>query len=85
MTRSHMLLHCNNARLVSARQEAWGAVHPRSVRILLANPRWERHLFHSLDLLGVGRMMDNGEEEEETWATRMGGWIIWETAAREPD
>jgi hypothetical protein len=78
MTRSHVLLHCTNARLVSARQEAWGAVHPGSIRMLLANPRWERRLLHFLDLSGVGRVMDNGEDEEETRAARMDGWIIWE-------
>jgi hypothetical protein len=32
--------------------------------------------------------MENGEDEEETRATRMDGWIIWnvkEDMAREPD
>jgi hypothetical protein len=78
MTRSHVLLHCTNTRLVSARQEAWGGVDPESVRMLLASPRWERRLLHFLELSGVGRVMDNGEDEEEARAARMDGWIIWE-------
>jgi hypothetical protein len=88
MTRSHVLLHCTNARLVSARQEAWGRIHPENVRILLASPQWERRLLRFLELSGVGRMMDNGEDEEEAWAARMDGWIIWEDKgdmSREPD
>jgi hypothetical protein len=77
MTRSHVLLQCTNAKLVSAKYEAWGE-SIRSVRILLASPRWERCFLHFLELSGVGRVMDNGEDVEVTWAARMNGWIIWE-------
>jgi hypothetical protein len=48
--------------------------------MLLANPRWERRLLHFLDLSGVGIVMDNGEDEEETRAARMNGGLfgkIW--------
>jgi hypothetical protein len=69
-TRSHVLLHCTNGRLVAARQ-AWGGVHPGGVRMLLASPRWERRLLHFLELSGVGRVMENGEDEEENRIARM--------------
>jgi len=42
MTRSHVLLHCRNPKLVAARLEAWEGKNPGGVRVLLANPRWER-------------------------------------------
>jgi len=32
-----------------------------------------------LRTLGVGRVMDDGLDEDETRATRLDGWIIWET------
>jgi hypothetical protein len=51
-------------------------------------PPKERRLLHFLELSGVGRVMDNGEDEEEARAARMDGWIIWEDTgdiAREPD
>jgi hypothetical protein len=50
---------------------------PGSVRILLANPRWEKRL-RFLELSGVGKVMDDGADEEETRAARMDGWIVWE-------
>jgi hypothetical protein len=53
MTRSHVLLHCPNDKIKAAREEA----------CLLANPRWEKRL---LELPGVGRVMDDGADEEET-------------------
>jgi hypothetical protein len=56
--------------------------------MLFANPRWERRFLHFLDLSGVGRVMDDGEDEEETRAAKMDGWIIWENKedmVREPD
>jgi hypothetical protein len=79
MTRSHVMFHCTNTRLVSARQEAWG-----NVRTLLGNPRWERRLLHFLELSGVGRVTENGEGEKETRTERMDGWIVWEHRDREP-
>ena len=39
MTRSHALLHCTNAKLRAAREEAWDGKHPGSIRVLLMNPR----------------------------------------------
>jgi hypothetical protein len=42
MTRSHVLLHCPNDWLRSARVEAWEGKDPGGVRVLLANPKWER-------------------------------------------
>jgi len=43
MTRSH-ILHCPNEKLVSAGMGAWDGKNPGGVRVLLANPRWERRL-----------------------------------------
>jgi hypothetical protein len=65
-----------------------GSVNPEITRILLASPRWEKRPLHFLELLGVGRVMDNGEDEGEVWAARLDGWIVWEDGgdmAREPD
>jgi hypothetical protein len=55
--------------------------------MLLASPRWEKRLLSFLELSGVGRVMENGAEEEAR-AEKMGGWIVWEEGggmAREPD
>jgi hypothetical protein len=74
--------------IVAARQEAWENAHPGSIRVLLSNPRWEKHLLNFLEFSGIGRMMENGEDEEETRAAMMDGSIIWdvkEDMAREPD
>jgi hypothetical protein len=65
MTRSHVLLHCPNAMIRVAREEAWEGKDPGSVRVLVSNPRWERNLLRFLELLGVGRVMDDGIDEEE--------------------
>jgi hypothetical protein len=48
---------------VAARKETWEA-HPGSIRVLLSNPRWEIRLLNSL--AGIGRVMENGEDEEES-------------------
>jgi hypothetical protein len=60
MTRSHVLLHCSNAKLQTARTEAWEGKHPGGVRVLLANPRWERRFVKFLELSGVGRRNGRG-------------------------
>jgi hypothetical protein len=85
MTRLHVLLHCTNERLVAARQKAWGDARPGSVRVLLASPRWESRLLRFLDQSGVGRVVENGEDEEEKQAARLDGWVVWEHREREPD
>ena len=64
MTRSHVLLHCRNPRLVSARAEAWEGKTPGGVRVLLANPRWERRFIRFLELSRVGRTMKDGKDED---------------------
>jgi hypothetical protein len=56
MTRSHVLLQCSNTKLRAARMEAWEGKDPRGVRVLLANPRWERRLAKFLELSEVGRV-----------------------------
>jgi hypothetical protein len=50
MTRSNVLLHCPNERLRTARAEAWEGKEPGGVRVLLANPRWERRFVKFLEL-----------------------------------
>jgi hypothetical protein len=62
---------------MAAREEAWEGKDPGSVRVLLANPQWERRLLRFLELSGVGRVVEDGEDEEETRAARMDEWIIW--------
>jgi hypothetical protein len=79
MTRSYVLLHCPNAKLRAARAEAWEGKDPGGVRVLLANPRWERRLVKFLELSGVGRVMANETNEEGAYAARMDEWVAWET------
>jgi hypothetical protein len=79
MTRSHVLLHCPNAKLRAARVEAWEGKDPGGVRVLLANPRWERRLVKFLELSGVGRVMADGPDEDGAYAARMDEWVAWET------
>jgi hypothetical protein len=68
---------CPNANLRAAREKTWEGKTPGGVRVLLANPRWERRLLRFLELTGVRRVVDR-TDEEETRATRMDGWIPWE-------
>jgi len=56
-----------------------GGKEPRGVRVLLANPRWERRFVRFLELSGVGRAMADGTDEEAAHAARMDEWIVWET------
>jgi len=58
MPRSHVLLHCPNAKLRAAREEAWESKDPGSIRVLLSNPRWERRLLRFPELSGVGRVVE---------------------------
>jgi hypothetical protein len=52
MTRSHVLLYCLNVRLPVVRGEAWEGRDSGGVRVLLANPRWEKRLVRFLELRG---------------------------------
>jgi hypothetical protein len=74
MTRSHVLLHCPNAKLRAARAEAWEGKDPGGVRVLLVNPRWERRFVKFLELSGVGRVMADGTDEDGAYAARMDEW-----------
>jgi len=90
MTRSHVLLHCPGEKVRTAREKAWEGKDPGSIRVLLSNPRWGRRLLRFLELSEVGRVMDDGRDEEEARATRLGNWVIfWEAeewvAPRAPD
>jgi hypothetical protein len=75
MTRSHVLLHCSNAKLQSARAEAWEGKDPGGIRVLLANPRWERRLVKFLERWRVGREMADGTDEDGAYAARMDEWV----------
>jgi hypothetical protein len=67
MTRSHVLLHCTNARLASARQEAWGEFIQGAFGCYSSTCAGRG----VSSISGVGRVMDNAEDEEETRAARM--------------
>jgi hypothetical protein len=71
MSRSHVLLHCPNAKLVSARIEAWEGKDPGGVRVLLANPRWEKRSLKFLELSGIGRVAADGTDWDGARAARM--------------
>jgi hypothetical protein len=64
---------------VSARVEAWEGKDLGGVRVLLANPRWERRLVKFLELSGVGRVMADGTDEDGAYAARMDEWVVWES------
>ena len=78
MIRSYVLLHYPKAKVRAVREEAWEGKGPGSIGVLLSNPRWERGLIRFLELSGVGRVMDDGIDEEEVRAARLDGRIIWE-------
>jgi hypothetical protein len=78
MTRSHALLQCPNAQLRAATTEAWEGKDPGGVRVLLANPRWERRLVKFLELSGVRRMMADETDEDGAYAAKMDEWVAWE-------
>jgi hypothetical protein len=78
MSRSHVLLKCDNPRLAAARAEAWEGRRPGNVRRLLADPRWEKRFVRFLELSGVGRTMADGTDEESAYAARLDTWIAWE-------
>jgi hypothetical protein len=83
MTRSHALLHCPNATLAAARVEAWEGRNAGGVRVLLANARWESRLLRFLELSGVGRFVEGEKDEDEAYASRMVGWVVWEAKEEE--
>ena len=79
MDRSHVLLHCKCPKLVASRLEAWKGKNPGGVRVLLANPRWERRFVRFLELSEAGKTMTYGTDEESAHAARMDEWIAWES------
>jgi hypothetical protein len=71
MTGSHVLFYCPNTKLQAAREKASEGKAPGGLRVPLANPRWERRLVKFLELLGVGRVMADGTDEDGSYAVRM--------------
>jgi hypothetical protein len=83
MTRSHVLLHCSNEGLQTARAEAWERKDSGGVRVLLANPRWEQRFVNLfLELSGVGRVVADGTNEDCARAAKMDEWVVWEAVER---
>jgi hypothetical protein len=76
MIRSHVLLHCRNPRIVAGRKHTWDNKQRENVgtasELPMGTPASEG--FGGLDL---GRIMESGEDEDETRAARMDGWITW--------
>ena len=54
-----------------------------SIRTLLSNPRWEKRLLRFLELSGVGRVVEGGEDEDEAHAAQMDRWVVWEAEEEE--
>jgi len=78
MSRFRVLLHhCPNNRLAAARVEAWEAKDPGGVRVLLANPRWEKRFLEFPELSSVRRVAADGTDEDGARATAMDEWIVW--------
>jgi hypothetical protein len=50
----------------------------RGVRVLLANPRWERCFVEFLGLSGVGRVTTDRTDEDSARAARMVEWVVWD-------
>jgi len=48
---------------------------PGGLEVLLSSPRWERRLLRSLELSGVGKIVEDGIDEEQRRATRLNGRI----------
>jgi hypothetical protein len=82
MTRSHVLLHCPNEKLRTARMEALEGRNPGGVRVLLANPRWEGRFIRLLELSGVGRVMADRTDEDGARAAKMDEWVTWGATGR---
>jgi hypothetical protein len=79
LTRSHGLLRFSNGEIRAAREEAWEGKDPGRIRVLLSGPCWKRRLLKFLELLGVGRMMEDRVDEGGARAARLDRWILWET------
>jgi len=78
MSRSHVPVHCANEWRRAARVGAWEGKDPGGVRVLLANPRWERRFLKFLGLSGVGRVVTDGTDEDGACTAKMDEWAVWE-------
>ena len=52
----------------------------KGARVLLANPRWEKRFVRFLELSDVDRTVEEGTDEDNACAARMGEWVVWEAA-----
>ena len=55
---------------------------PGCLKALLPSPLWELRLLRFLELPGVGRIVEDGTDEDERRANPLGGWIAWEAEER---
>ena len=55
---------------------------PGGVRVLLADPRWERRFLKFPELSRVGRVMVDGTDEDGARAAVMDEWFVWEAEER---
>jgi len=62
--------------------EVWEGMDPGGVRVLVANPRWERRFLKFLELSGEGRVMADGLDEDGARTVRMDEWVVWEAEER---
>jgi hypothetical protein len=79
MTRSHVLLHCPNAKLRAAREKAWEGKTPGGVRVLVGQSQVGAATCEVPGAVGVGRVMADGTDEDGAYAARMDEWVAWET------
>jgi len=61
--RWHLLTLTEFYEVLAGGEEAWEGKKPGGVRVLLANPRWERRFVKFLELTGVGRTVADGTDE----------------------
>jgi len=62
--------------------EAWEGKDRGGMQVPLANHRWERQLLRFLKLSGVGKVVEDGTDEEQARDARLDGWIAWKVKER---
>jgi len=65
-SRVYISLHYPNPRLRVAREGAWDSKNSEGIRVLFKNSRWGRQLLRFLELSGVGRIVADRTDVEET-------------------
>ena len=81
MTGSLVLLHCTNAKLRAAREEAWEGRDPGGIRVLLNSPGGRSTCYGSWSCWVLG-VVEDDTDVEEACAASLDGWIVWEAEER---